>query len=113
MAELPEEEARPSCSACATPIFIGGAEDTGEEKAEDKVEVLLQAIAAAASDETCVPRSSRCWPNLQESGWMLTDAVHRIWAGERDAEALTAGLDEQDAALVARILEIIEKGATA
>ena len=45
--------------------------------------------------------------DLQEKGWMLADPVHRIWAGERNAAALTAGLDEQDAALVRRILEMI------
>jgi hypothetical protein len=40
---------------------------------------------------------------------MLTDAVHRMWAGERDAEALTVGLDDQDAALMRRILQSLEQ----
>ena len=39
---------------------------------------------------------------------MLTDAAHRIWAGERDAEALTAGLDDQDGAPVRNLLQRLE-----
>ena len=40
--------------------------------------------------------------------WMLVDPVRRMWAGERDAAALTAGLDANSAALVRRVLELIE-----
>jgi len=44
---------------------------------------------------------------LEAQGWHLSAAVQRLWAGERDAEVLTAGLDEQDALLVLRIGEIL------
>ena len=44
---------------------------------------------------------------LETKGWHLGEAVQRIWAGERDAASMTAGLDEQDSALVRRVLEII------
>ena len=50
-----------------------------------RFEPLLQAIAAAASD------------------------AGQRWAGERDAAALTEGLDEQDSALVRRVLELLEQ----
>jgi hypothetical protein len=70
-------------------------------------EPLLQALASAGKDET---RRGELEPVLAEGeaeGWRLTDPVHRIWAGERDAEALTAGLDAQDSALIRRLLEIL------
>ncbi len=49
-------------------------------------------------------------PVLARLDWMLADAVRRVWAGERDAAALTEGLDEQDSALVRRVLLVLEHG---
>jgi len=37
----------------------------------------------------------------------IAGAVRRIWAGERDPEALTAGIDPNSAALVRRALELL------
>ena len=91
LAELPEEEAEDILQRLHAADLIGGAEDTGEEKAKDKVEALLQAVAAAAPDETLRSEIEPVLAELQESGRMLQDAAHRIWAGKRDAEALTAG----------------------
>jgi hypothetical protein len=34
-------------------------------------------------------------------------AVQRIWQGQRDEAALTAGLDDVDAALVRRVLALL------
>ena len=51
-------------------------------------------------------------PILEEAermGFQLTGPAHRIWAGERDAGALTAGLDTQDTAPVRRVLELLEQ----
>jgi hypothetical protein len=45
---------------------------------------------------------------LEENGWQITSAVQRIWAGERDAQALTVGIDTNSAALVRRVLELVE-----
>ena len=45
--------------------------------------------------------------DLETKGWRLSEAVQRIWDGERDETALTAGLDAQDTALVQRILQIL------
>jgi hypothetical protein len=39
---------------------------------------------------------------------MLREPARRIWAGERDAQALTEGLDVQDSALVRRVLALLE-----
>lgn len=69
---------------------------------------LLEAIADAARDER-LPRFEieLTLDELAEQGWMLREATRRIWAGEREAAALTAGLDEHDTALVERILEYL------
>lgn len=44
---------------------------------------------------------------LQAKGWHVADAVQRIWAGERDADALTVGLNLNSSALVRRLLELV------
>jgi len=75
-----------------------------------KLEPLLKDVAAIAAGRAGKQVKTRVEQELEsaeEHGWHLRDAAHRIWAGERDGEALTAGLDEQDAALVRRVLELI------
>jgi hypothetical protein len=49
-------------------------------------------------------------PQLEENGWRLSDPVRRIWAGERDVDALTAGIDGNSAQLVRRVLDLVEAG---
>jgi hypothetical protein len=73
-------------------------------------EPLLQALASAAKDETGRGELEPVLAEGEASGYRLSDPVHRIWAGERDAEALTAGLDAQDSALIRRLLEILAAG---
>lgn len=74
-------------------------------------EPLLQRIAAAArGDEQQRAEVEELLPQLEENGWRIGGAVRRIWAGERDAEALTEGLDAQDSALVRRVLELLGAG---
>jgi hypothetical protein len=70
-------------------------------------EPLLQGIAAAVNDEEIRAQIEPVVADLEQKGWRLAEAVHRIWAGERNAEVLTAGLDQQDSALVRRVLEIL------
>ena len=47
-------------------------------------------------------------PQLDNNGWKIQAATQRIWAGERDVELLTAGLDQNSSALVRAILASIE-----
>jgi hypothetical protein len=70
-------------------------------------ETFLQAFASNAKDETRRGELEPILADLEAKGFRLTDPVHRIWAGERDAEALTAGLDAQDSALIRRLLELL------
>ena len=72
-------------------------------------EPLLQGIAEVArGNSESRAEIEEILPQLEEKGWHIASAAQRIWAGERDADALTAGLDEQDAALVRRALELLE-----
>jgi hypothetical protein len=68
-------------------------------------EPLLAAIAEVArGGEDQRADIEQALAEAEKNGWMLRDPVARIWAGERDADALTAGLDAQDAALVRAVL---------
>jgi tetratricopeptide (TPR) repeat protein len=70
---------------------------------------ILQVIAAVATgDETARADLEVTLAELEQRGWQLTASVRRIWdEGERDVAQLTAGLDEQDTALITRVLELI------
>ena len=71
-------------------------------------EPLLQQIAAVAQGHDGHRQEIEALlPTLEEKGWRLSGPVARIWAGERDRASLTAGLDDQDDALVGRVLEIL------
>jgi len=70
---------------------------------------LLRAIAAVANgDETQRQVIETRLTDLQKNGWQLLSPVQRIWNGERDADSLSQGLDEQDSALVKRVLEYVD-----
>ena len=69
---------------------------------------LLEAIAAVArGDDGPREQIEAVLPELEEQGWQLTDAVHRLWAGKRDPEALTAGIDPNSAQLILHILALL------
>lgn len=73
-------------------------------------EPLLQAIAAAARGEEGPRREIEALlPKMEENGWRIAESVRRIWAGERDAEVITAGMDPNSAALMHHVLELVEK----
>jgi hypothetical protein len=70
----------------------------------------LQAIAAVAGgDERPRPSVEAALVELEESGLELLEIVRLIWVGERDANLLTAELDPISAAVVHRILALIEE----
>ncbi len=68
---------------------------------------LIADIAAAARGDTPArARVEAALPRLEgEEGLHIAAVTRRIWDGERDATMLTTGLDEQDTALVYRVLE--------
>jgi hypothetical protein len=44
---------------------------------------------------------------LEKHGWHISDAVRRIWKGERDWQGLAEGLDLQSSLLILRVLETL------
>ncbi|MCP4698376.1 MAG: hypothetical protein GY862_16215 [Gammaproteobacteria bacterium] len=72
-------------------------------------EPMLQAIAAVAKGDNTYHRTKIKESLLQQEkkGWKISAAVQAVWAGERDANKLTAGLDKADAQLLRRILELL------
>jgi hypothetical protein len=70
-------------------------------------EPMLQQIAAAMNDESLRADIEPLLADGEQKGWRLTEAVRRIWAGERDAETLTTGIDLNSARLIRCVLELL------
>ena len=79
-------------------------------------EPVLRAIAlvAAGGNRPRQALDEVRLPAMEKDGWQgIHAAVRRIWAGERDAGALQAGLDANTSFLVAKALEMVALGADA
>jgi hypothetical protein len=79
-------------------------------------EPVLRAIALVASGDNRPKQALEeiRLPAMEKDGWQgIHAAVRRIWAGERDAGALTAGLDANTSFLLAKVLEMVAMGADA
>ena len=73
---------------------------------------LLNAIAAVAlGDDTPRAAVEEALTGVEVNGWQLTSATQRIWQGERDATALTHGIDANSAILVQALLALIAQAA--
>jgi len=114
---LPAEEQQTVVEAPAFLQARQGEEGDGEsdvpggDDVVQQFEPLLRAIAAVAmGDATHRGEIEEVLADLEGKGWHLKEAVQRMWTGERDAEELTEGLDEQDSAVVLRVLGIIGGG---
>lgn len=69
---------------------------------------LVSAIAAAAQGDAGQRTAvEQALPQLEANGWRIAGATRRIWAGERDWQAIceAEGLDTQDSLIVLRALE--------
>ena len=109
LAELPEAEADALVQRLREAGLIQSPAGPDLTQVLHEFEPLLQDIAAAVNDEELRAEVEPELADLEQEGWRLTEAVHRIWAGEQDAEALTAGLAEPDTALVRRVLELLNQ----
>lgn len=109
MEALPPEQLDAVVEQLRAAGVIGGA---GVEAAQllQQFDPLLRDIAAVARGEAGAPRAQieKFLQQLEAKGWQLVAPVTRIWNGEGDVDALTAGLDEMHAVLIERILERIE-----
>jgi len=111
LAELPPQVAQSVLERLAEVGVIQLQEQAEQLTADDaleRFEPLLHLIAnvglglAEPSAEL-----ETLFPQLEASGWAITVPVMRIWEGERDRAALTAGLDGNSARLVHRILDLM------
>jgi len=109
LAEMPEAEATALKQRLREVDLIQSSAGPDMTEVLQEFEPLLQGIAAAVNDEGLRAQIEPALAESEENGWRLTEAAHRIWAGERDATTLTARLDEQDTALVRRVLELLEQ----
>lgn len=110
LAALPEAEPKNILRRLREAGIIGDAQGPDMAEVMREFEPLLTAIAGvavgAASGE--VRRTVEAHlEQLETNGWRLRDAAQHIWAGERDAAALTAGVDANDAQLIRRVLDLI------
>ncbi len=105
--QLPQPEAKRIVQQLQAAGIIGVRSGPDMAEVLREFEPLLQCIAAAVADASLRAQIEPVLARLEENGWMLREPVRRIWAGERDEAALTAGLDAQDTALVRRILELL------
>lgn len=75
---------------------------------------LLRAITAVAQGHDGPRAKVEAYlASMESQGFHLTAAVQAIWIGERDAARLTAGLDDQESALIHRLLTMISEAEAA
>ena len=70
--------------------------------------LIAAVIQGAQGDEQARQQVTAVFDQLTAGNWMIVDAIQRIWAGERDVDALTAGIDRNSALIVQRILAGLE-----
>lgn len=88
---------------------ISAAEAPDAEELVLQFSPLLEGIVAAARGDNDERREvEAALAELERRGWMLTGPVHAIWGGERDVALLTRNLDETDALLIRRLLDLLE-----
>ena len=105
---LPEEEAEAVLQQLREAGLVGrGPSAIDMQSVLRDFEPLLEVIAAVAKgDDGPQEQIEAILLNLEEKGWKLTEAVRRLWTGERDEIVLTAGIDPNSAQLVRRLLQL-------
>jgi len=67
---------------------------------------IIEAVAAAAQGHRQARAAvEAAFDQFERGGWRIVDPIQRIWAGERDEAALTAGIDSNSALIVREILK--------
>ncbi|WP_129678348.1 hypothetical protein [Candidatus Chloroploca sp. Khr17] len=69
--------------------------------------LLAELVEAKPASRKRTLQTAEALAHLEHQGRRLREPVERIWAGARDRAALVAGLDDQDAALIDRLLALI------
>ncbi len=73
-----------------------------------QLDLLIEKIVAvAAGDATQRPPAEAILQRMTQQGWNLAPAVQRLWEGERQVEALVAGLDAQEEDIILEALDLL------
>ena len=68
------------------------------------VEPVAQAVAGECGGNAAAQRQfEEMFPQFERGNWRIVNAIQRIWAGERDLDALTDDIDRNSALIVRRI----------
>ncbi len=94
--------------------FFGptGGDMPSMEEIVDSFDALLIAAAEIAKGAGDADLRTEVLSELEymaKNGLDIVQAVEKVWAGARDADALTKDMDTVDGALIARLLDLIEK----
>jgi tetratricopeptide (TPR) repeat protein len=66
--------------------------------------LIAAAVLAAHGGAAAHDKFEPIFDKLIQKGWQIADPIRRIWAGDRDETALTAGIDPNSALVVREIL---------
>jgi hypothetical protein len=89
-------------------ILAGGrAPDEVGTLLEDFGPLLADIVAVARGDASRRAVAEQVLEGLQEAGWQLYEPVVMLWDGERSATRLTEGLEDEEAILLHRVLELL------
>jgi hypothetical protein len=106
--ELPSDQSEAIVQQLQDAGIIGTSSRPDMQQVLENFSPLLQGIAAVARGEQDLrDQIEAALPQLEQNGWQLTDAVHRIWAGQRDPDSLTANVDSNSAQLIRHILDLL------
>jgi len=75
--------------------------------------VISAIVKAAKGDVQQREAVEGALPRIEKQGWHIAEAVHRIWAGERDWHSLVEDLDCYDALFLLRVLEKLSESTQA
>ncbi|MCC6615553.1 MAG: tetratricopeptide repeat protein [Anaerolineae bacterium] len=66
---------------------------------------VIDGVAAATNGNEAIKlQIEGLFEQFTKDGWQIAEPIRRIWTGERDPQALSVGLDDQDRAIVLAIL---------
>ena len=112
LSKMPEDEARDILQKLSDAGILQVTRGPDMQEVTRVFDPLFRIIAEVARGDTHESVQSKVEEGLvklEELGWPLTEPVHRIWAGEREPETLTAQMDANSTILVHRILELVNQ----
>jgi tetratricopeptide (TPR) repeat protein len=72
-------------------------------------DVIQAVIAGVNGDANARAQVDGLFDTFRKGNWQIVEAIQRIWGGERDVDALTESIDPNSAAIVRRILGLLNQ----